>query len=69
MSDRPESYLESQLLNRNVSLEQHETKMANLSKLAKQGYRRIKPLAHDCYEIEGKDGLYNQYTDKWKLEL
>lgn len=58
-----ESYLQSQLLNRGVTLEQHETKMTNLIKLAKDGFRKIKVIDHDKYEIEGKDGFYNPYTD------
>lgn len=58
-----ESFEESQLLNRGVTQEQQQEKMRNLIRLAKEGFRKVKMIEHDCYEVEGKKGLYNPYTD------
>ncbi len=53
------------LLVRGITAEQQETKMANLERLAKQGYRVIKMIDHDKYEVKGAEGYYNPYTSKW----
>jgi len=63
-----ETYLETALAIRGVTEEEHNTKMHNLSELAKDGYRVIKMLDHDKYEVEGRKGrkgTYNPYTDSW----
>lgn len=67
--EKMETYLESNLLNRGVTREQHDTKMNNLRKLAIEGYLLINPIAHGVYVIAGKDELYNPYTDKYLKDL
>jgi len=60
-----ESAFETNFYNRGVTLEQQETKMANLTKLAKEGFIVIRAITHEMYEVKGKDGHYNPYTDTW----
>ena len=60
-----ESLFEQAIHNRGVTLAEHETKMANLTILAKSGYRVIKAIQHDKYTVEGKDKFYNPYNDSW----
>jgi hypothetical protein len=59
-----ESFLEEALINRGVTLAQHTTKMENLSKLAREGFRVVKAVHHDKYEVRGREGFYNPYTDE-----
>ena len=55
-----EPYLVNALSSRGVTLQQHEVKMANLSKFKGTV---IKAIHHDYYLVEGRH--YNPYTDKW----
>lgn len=68
MDYKQESYLESQLLNRGVTLKEHEIKMANLTRLMKEGYKVMRAVEHDKYVIEGLNhkGIYNPYTDSFQ---
>lgn len=63
-----ETFYERSLLNRKITHEQQEQKMANLHKLAVAGFRLIKAIEHDKYIIEGKEGFYNPYTDTFYKE-
>jgi len=59
-----DTFLENALAARGVTLEQHETKMENLTRISKGGVR-ILALEHDRYTVEGHPGTYNPYTDTW----
>lgn len=63
--DGMESPFEQAILNRGVTLDQHNTKMANLSSLAREGFRVIRAIRHDKYSVEGKDQFYNPYRNTW----
>ena len=63
--DGMESFFENHLANRGVTLAEHIVKMDNLTILAKQGFRVMKAVHHDKYEVKGKDGFYNPYEDFW----
>ncbi len=60
-----ESPIERAINNRGVTLAEHETKMANLIALAREGFRVIKPIQHDKYAVKGKDQFYNPYNNTW----
>jgi len=60
-----ETPFEQAILNRGVTLKEHQTKMDNLSTLAKQGFRVIFAIEHDKYEVQGKAQFYNPYTNTW----
>ena len=52
---------------RGVTLEEQETKMKNLTALAKDGYVKIRAITHSSYLVEGKEGYYNPYEDTWSM--
>jgi hypothetical protein len=60
-----ESEFEQAINNRGVTIGEHLTKMANLTELAKKGFRVIKAVRHDKYEVKGREQYYNPYTNEW----
>jgi len=61
-----ESFFESKILNRAITIEQQNTKMENLTTLAKQGFRVIRAIQHGMYWVKGTNKLYYPYTNEWK---
>ncbi len=60
-----ESPEENAIYNRGITLKEHNIKMANLTKIAKQGFIKMKAIRHDKYTFDGKEQYYNPYTDEW----
>lgn len=48
---------------RGITPDQQDNKMRNLERF---GCVRMVAIAHDTYKIDGYDGFYNPYTDKWR---
>jgi len=59
---------ESRLASRCITEEQQATKMANLTRLAKNNFRVIRMIDHDKYTVDCCVGFYNPYINEWTEE-
>jgi len=51
-----------------LTLSKQEIKMENLTNLSKSGSPIYTALEHDKYQVKGKEGYYNPYTNTWSKD-
>ncbi len=60
-----ETEYEKVIHNRGITVLEHETKMANLNRIAREGLRVMKAVRHDKYQVKGRSQYYNPYNNTW----